>query len=146
MTLKNGQLVRLYESALKLRNERNFDAARRLFEILLNEASNPEDRAYFLLHLFTCFKYLGRQEDALEALKRGYELAPERSRFPLDAGIEEAVWHSEKGESAAAISKYQYLLNEFADLLSQPEERDRLAFINEQLGNLGVPTKRSGSS
>jgi tetratricopeptide (TPR) repeat protein len=134
----------LYESALKLKNDGKFDAARRIFEILLREASKPEDRAYLFLHLFACFKSLGYQEQALDALKRGYELAPEGSRFPLDAGIEEAVWHSEKGEYRTAISKYQDVLDQFKSLLSQPEERTRLTFVNEQLSKLTALTETSG--
>ncbi len=131
----------LYESALTLKNGGNFDAARRLFETLLREYTNPEDQAYILLHLFACYNHLRRPEEAHDALNRGYALAPEVSRFHLDAGIEEAVWHSEKGEYSAAILKYLDVLDKFGNLLSEPEERSRLAFVKAQLEVLSAASE-----
>jgi tetratricopeptide (TPR) repeat protein len=130
-----------YARAMQLYDQKEYGSAGQLFEQLIDNTPETEDRAYLFLHLFRCLKYLGIDDKAHEALARGRELAPCGSRFPLDSGIEEAVYLTEKGRYVAAMKAYKCLLAEFSDLLARHDEEPRRQFIQEQLSKLKDMTR-----
>ncbi len=115
---------------------RKYDSARILLESLLREANDPEDRAYLMLHLFTCFVHLGESQKAELLVTSAYNLAPPRSRFPLDAGIEVGAWEIEQGKFEEAVTRYTGLLENFSDLLSLPDEAERLHYLRTHVKRL----------
>lgn len=122
--------------ALKELESRNYEKAQCLLEVLLSKGGNDEDKAYYMMHLFTCLTNLGRVKEAFDLLGRALRIAPSRSRFPLHAGIARATWEIEQGMFKVALERLTTLQHEFGDLLLEPDEQDSAEVLQSNIHKL----------